>query len=48
MKKIPQETVKRAKAIVDIATGVETKPDEKDPNAVALGKKGAEKRWGKD
>ncbi len=43
--KLPADTNKRAKAIVDLATGQveETTPDGKNPAAVALGKLGGKK-----
>lgn len=38
--KNPHDTNQLAKFVVDIATGNQEKPKEKDPNAVALGRKG--------
>ncbi len=44
--KRPRDANKLAKTVVDIATGQRgnDKPEEKDPAAVALGKKGGEAR----
>lgn len=48
--KRPVDPAQRAKLIVDMATGEVPLdgPVPKDEAAVKLGKKGAEKRWGKE